>query len=121
MRRPEERPDAGLARLDCVRCDRRELPDGYDVYRTTPTFEAGKIPAALLSRHSTKRGVWGRIRVQSGRLLYRIHEPYCEEQLLESGASGLVLPEVEHEVEPLGPVEFVVEFYRARTPKETNP
>ena len=98
--------------LDCVRCDRRELPGGHVAYRRTPDFDESSVPAALRSRHGTKRGVWARIHVAEGRLRYRMHEPFDEETVLESGDVGVVLPGVEHEVGPVGPVRFHVEFYR---------
>jgi hypothetical protein len=51
--------------------------------------------------------------VESGRLRYRLHAPFDEDEILEPGAEGVVVPEVEHQVEPLGAVRFFVEFYRA--------
>ena len=58
--------------------------------------------------------MWGRIEVTGGpgSLRYRIHEPYDEEQLLRAGDVGIVLPEVEHEVEPIGELSFHVAFLR---------
>ena len=100
--------------LDCVRCDRREIPDGYAPYRTTASFCEGTVPRALLERHSTKAGVWGLIHVERGRLAYRSSAPAPCDVVLEAGAPGVVLPEVEHEVEPLGSVQFHLEFWRRR-------
>lgn len=99
--------------LDCRRCDERELPAGHVAYRRTAEFTESTVPSALLSRHGTKPGVWARIHVLEGVLLYRLLEPYEEEQRLEAGAVGIVLPGVEHEVRPLGQVRFFVEFHRA--------
>ena len=122
--------------LNCVLCDRQEIPNGYAPYRRTPLFTNDSIPKGLQSRHTTKKGVWGIIHVRSGSLRYRIHEPYCTETILvgDSGAfarasgrltpraiaspaenrqrQGIVLPEVEHEVEPIDNVEFFVEFWK---------
>lgn len=99
--------------LDCVRCDRRELPDGFAPYRRTAEFTEATIPRALLANHTTKRGVWGLIHVSRGRLEYRIAAPFDATVILAPGAPGVVLPEVEHCVAPLGPVAFVVEFWRS--------
>jgi len=99
--------------LDCLRCERRELPEGHAAYRRTATFREDAIPRGLLSRHRTARGVWARIHVESGSLLYRTFAPFDDEQRLDAGAVGVVLPDVEHEVEPCGAVSFHVEFYRA--------
>ena len=98
--------------LDCVRCDRRELPEGFVAYRRTPDFDASSLPGALRTRHSTKPGVWAQIHIAAGLLRYRTHEPFDDEVVLTPGDVGMVLPEVEHAVEPLGDVLVHVEFYR---------
>jgi tellurite methyltransferase len=98
--------------LDCGRCEAREMPAGHREYRRTATFTQATVPAALRSRHATKPGVWARIHVVAGSLRYRLFAPFDEVSLLEAGAAGVVLPEVEHRVETPGPVEFFVAFYR---------
>ena len=105
--------------LDCVRCDRREMPDDFAPYRRTASFTEATMPAALRRRHSTKRGVWGLIHVARGRLAYRVFEPVGTEEILEPGTNGVVIAEVEHAVEPLGEVEFFVEFWRLPTVSES--
>jgi len=99
--------------LDCVRCDRREMPDGFAPYRRTPSFTEATIPAALCGRHSTKRGVWACIHVVRGQLAYRVFEPFGTDETLDPDTLGIVVAEVEHAVKPLGEVEFFVEFWRA--------
>jgi tellurite resistance-related uncharacterized protein len=98
--------------LDCVRCDRREMPDGFAPYRRTPSFTEATMPAALRERHTTKRGVWARIHVVRGRLEYRVFEPFDTTEELAPGTDGVVIAEVEHAVAPIGEVEFHVEFWR---------
>ena len=98
--------------LDCKRCNARELPAGFVAYRRTAEFTESTVPRALLSRHTTKPGVWALIHVLEGTLLYRLLAPYDEEERLEAGAAGVVPPGVEHEVLPLGAVRFFVEFHR---------
>jgi len=100
------------AELGCKRCDERELPAGYVAYRRSAEFTESTVPAGLLSRHGTKHGVWAEIHVLAGTLLYRLRGPFDEEQRLAAGSVGIVLPGVEHEVEPVGAVRFFVEFYR---------
>jgi tellurite resistance-related uncharacterized protein len=96
--------------LDCVRCDRREMPEGYAPYRRTDTFTEASVPQGLLQRHATKRGVWALIHVARGALRYEIEALHSEESLVP-GSPGVVLPEVAHRVTPLGEVEFFVEFW----------
>ena len=43
---------------------------------------------------------------------YRILEPETEEHELAPGRDGIIEPEVDHQVEMLGPVRFFVEFLR---------
>ena len=88
------------------------LPLGCEAYRSTPVFTEATVPPGLLRSHRTAPGTWGLIHVLEGRLLYRVLEPLSERILDPSGAPGLVEPGVPHEVAPLGPVRFQVEFYR---------
>jgi tellurite resistance-related uncharacterized protein len=108
----EGRADKLGARFDCKACARRELPEGHTAYRRTETFDENTIPPGLRRSHSTRGAVWARIHVEQGRLRYRVHAPFDDEQVLEPAATGVVLPEIKHEVEPLGAVRFYVEFYR---------
>lgn len=91
----------------------KALPDDVEPYQRTAEFSQDTIPAGLRRSHTTKAGVWGRIHVLDGSLRYRILEPAPEEHRLEPGRDGVVEPGVAHEVEPLGPVRFFVEFLRA--------
>ena len=90
----------------------RELPPGLTAYRQTPVFTEATLPAALRSRHRTKAGVWGVITVLEGRLKLRRLDPPSE-TTLDGPADAVVAPEEPHEVEPLGPVRFFVEFRAA--------
>ena len=79
-------------------------------YKTTPVFDENTLPAGLRREHRTKAGVWGVIRVLGGRLRYRTLE-HVSEVILDPDHPGLVLPDVPHLVEPLGPMRMQVEFY----------
>jgi tellurite resistance-related uncharacterized protein len=88
------------------------LPAGMVAYRRTPIFDQDTIPAGLRREHRTAAGVWGLIVVIEGRLRFRaLHSP--NETILEPGSPIAVAPEQPHEVAPVGPVRFFVEFYRA--------
>jgi len=100
------------SRIECAACGERRWPEHARPYKRTGEFDAISVPAGLLARHTTKRGVWARIHVLAGRLRYRIHEPFELEEIIEPGCPGVVLPEVPHEVEPIGDVRFFVEFHR---------
>ena len=92
--------------------DARAMPPGCEMYRSSPVFTEATVPAGLLREHSTAPGTWALIRVVEGRLLYRVRDPASDRVLDPSGAPGLVEPGVPHEVAPLGPVRFQVEFHR---------
>jgi tellurite resistance-related uncharacterized protein len=79
-------------------------------YRSTPVFDENTLPAALRSRHRTKAGVWGVIRVTEGSLKLTYLDPPSE-VILTPERFGLVLPEQPHLVEPLGPIKMQVDFY----------
>lgn len=93
-----------------------ELPSDVRSYRRTAEFTESTVPAGLLRSHTTKAGAWGLIRVLEGQLAYRITDPRrapAELVLTPATAAGVVEPTILHEVEPLGPVRFYVEFFRA--------
>jgi tellurite resistance-related uncharacterized protein len=98
--------------LDCVRCDRFELPDSFVAYKRTAEFDERNVPAGLRRDHSTKAGVWAKIVVLDGTLRYCV-DALQREFELSHRRDGIVVPEVPHHIEPVGPVRFYVEFYRA--------
>ncbi|OKH18590.1 DUF1971 domain-containing protein [[Limnothrix rosea] IAM M-220] len=89
-----------------------KLPDHLVAYKKTPEFTEISTPQSLRHGHNTKAGVWGKIVVLAGQLIYRILEPTVEEIVLTSGQVGIVEPTVRHEVVPGDDGRFYVEFYR---------
>jgi tellurite methyltransferase len=102
--------------LDCVLCDRFEMPSGYAAYKRTAELDESSIPAGLTRDHTTKPGVWAVIHVLAGRLHYIVESPLARDEILEPGRDGVVVPEVPHRVAALGAVRFFVEFHRAAEP-----
>ena len=100
-------------RLDCVRCDQLEFPEGLHEYKRTPDFTESTIPAGLLRDHSTKPGVWGLIRIEEGSLVYTVQLPEERSFLLTAESPGVVVPEMKHNVRATAPVRFHVAFFRA--------
>ncbi len=109
---PEGRASRIGLPLECVLCDRFEVPDGFAPYMRTPELDETSIPAGLLKDHSTKPGVWGQIHVLAGQLRYIVEPPLARELVVDPGAPGIVVPEVLHRVAPIGEVKFFVEFHR---------
>lgn len=88
-----------------------DWPPGLVATRRTPDFTEATIPAGLRRAHSTAAGVWARLHVLEGGLLFR-DLVSGEERSLAPGIHALIFPERRHEVEPLGAVRFYVEFLR---------
>src|SRR5262245_10504508 len=95
---PEGRQSQIGIEIDCVGCDQRTIPAGYEPYRRTPLFDETSVPEALLRDHSTKRGIWARIRVTQGSLDYYTQAPFNSHERLTPLSSGVVVPEVAHHV-----------------------
>lgn len=90
------------------------MPSDARPYRRTEIFTEATVPSALLKAHSTKQDVWALIHVVEGRLAYRICDPTrptCDEVLTPDTPPGVIEPAILHEVAPLGPVRFYVEFH----------
>ncbi len=109
---PRERERRLGSMLDCPGCDRAEIPEGYAPASRTREFDQDTIPEALKRDHDTKPGVWGVIHVSEGRLAYRVRPPLESHREVAAGDTAVVVPEVLHSVEALGPVRFHVEFLR---------
>jgi tellurite methyltransferase len=97
--------------LDCVRCERFELPAHFEPYRQSPVFTQDTVPAALQKNHTTRHGVWGKIHVLEGRLRYVVDGWGTDTVLTPDTPQGIVVPEVPHYVRAEGPVRFYVEFH----------
>ena len=95
------------------------LPPGLTAYRRTPVFDQDTIPPGLRREHRTGPGVWGLITVVAGQLRFRIPAAAVD-TVLTADRPGVVAPEQVHQVEPLGPVQFFVEFYRRPPPPEVG-
>ncbi|MEP6879062.1 MAG: DUF3565 domain-containing protein [Nitrosospira sp.] len=98
--------------LNCIRCDKFELPNSFIAYKKTPVFTEKSLPGALKKDHATRVGVWGKIIVAEGKLRYRVPALQADMEL-SPDKIGIVVPEVLHNVEPLGTIRFFVEFYKA--------
>lgn len=89
----------------------KQLPSEVRSYKKTPVFTQDSIPKGLLQNHNTKAGVWGKISVLKGELLYVLEET-GEQTILTPERFGISKPQERHRVKPLGEVAFFIEFYR---------
>jgi tellurite methyltransferase len=111
VRRPWVTSEAGRRRtlgqmLNCVRCDRLELPAAAVPGARTEHALPGADAKAIDDRAAP--GVWHVIVVRDGRLRLQV-EAMRIDAPLAPGANGVVPPELDYRLEPLGPVRFAVE------------
>lgn len=88
------------------------MPDSVKHYKSTPDFTELTVPAALKRDHTTAAGVWAKINVLEGEIVYCITELVQEQIDLTVGVDGVIEPLVKHHVIVAGPVKFRVDFYR---------
>jgi len=88
-----------------------ELPPTVQQVRVTPTFDAESVPAGLLSAHRIASGVWGRLVVHTGSVVFAL-EPDGERRAVNAGEHQVIEPNTPHHVEPTADASFAVEFYR---------
>lgn len=90
----------------------KPLPENVQPYQETQRFTEYTMPAGLRKRHMIKPGTWGLIKVNKGQLRLRLLGVPEEAVTLTPERAGVIPPEVPHEVEPLGEVEFYVQFLK---------
>jgi tellurite resistance-related uncharacterized protein len=108
---PEGRAARIGTTLDCPLCERAEMPDSLRSVRATPIWDQDTMPAGLRRAHRITAGAWGRIVVHDGRLRFAARTSLAIDVALGNGESQAIPPGVEHEVEPLGAVHFIIEFF----------
>lgn len=97
------------------------LPSDVIAYSTTPDFTQDTVPDKLLSRHNTKPGVWGKLKILDGDLVYVIDDLGDLRLPLQAGETGVIVPQQYHHLELTGPVRFRVTFLKAHTSVEAGP
>ena len=96
--------------LNCVRCDRLELPD-HLVLLQRLECRHGEMPQELQAGLATQAGIWTRILVQEGQLICHMREPLANRLIGTPLAELLIPPEVLYSIESAPPLCFVVEYY----------
>lgn len=104
--------------LECLYCNMPQLPAHAEVFKTTPEYTERTIPEGMLDDHRTRAGVWGRIVVREGKLMYSLADSHGGTWVLRPGVDGVIAPGVGHWVAPNGRVRFVIEFLRAADDEE---
>ena len=91
--------------------DEPRLPAQLLEARRTPLFDFATVPGALASSHRTT--VWAELRVQAGAVRYiDLEGDAPRDERLEAGDSAVIVPGIEHQVEPSTDARFYVQFFR---------
>jgi len=98
------------APVDCVDCDRAELPVRLRLVRSTPEWDERTIPAALRRSPRAAANTWARIVVTSGQLNFRAATDPPLQTVVNASRSQPIPPGVEHQVQPVGSVRFSIDF-----------
>jgi len=87
------------------------LPTQLLEARRTPVFGAATMPEALAVSHRTT--VWAELRVQEGSVQYTdLVGDETRNERLDAGNSAVIVPGVEHQVEPSTDARFYIQFFR---------
>jgi len=92
--------------------DTNDIPDGFELTRTTDVFDNDTAPAGLLRAHRVADSVWARLLVHSGTLRFVFEDEPSAPITVPAGGMQAIPPGRLHHVEFEGPARFAVEFYR---------
>jgi hemoglobin len=87
------------------------LPPELVEARRTPRFDHATLPGPLAASHRTT--VWGELRVETGSVRFTELEGDAPRDVrLEPGGTAVIVPDVEHQVEPSTDAVFYIQFFR---------
>jgi len=100
-------------KIECKKCASLVFPDRLKKYKQTPSFTENSVPKGFLRAHSTKKGTWGKIVIETGMLHYVIDHLENKSLVLDEETPGIISPTMIHHVEANWDVSFHIEFYTA--------
>lgn len=91
--------------------DQPMLPAHLVEARRTPLFDYATLPDSLATSHRTT--VWAEFRVQAGTVRFVDLEGEApRDERLDVGDTAVIVPGVEHQVEPSTDAQFYIQFFR---------
>lgn len=78
----------------------------------TEVYTEESMPDEIRSSQGIEANTWAMVRVLKGRIILRTHGDDAREEDLSPAAPGIIEPQVPHELEPEGAVEFYVQYFR---------
>ncbi len=101
------------APLECPLCDRAELPEGLDMLRSTPSWDAGSMPPGLRKEHRLAAGIWAVLTVEEGEVRFRSPAlSGAADVTVAAGSTQAVPPEAPHTVELAPGTRFHLDILR---------
>lgn len=92
--------------------DPEPLPPGLEHVRTTDVFDNITVPSGLLRSHRVAHGVWGRLLVHSGTIVFVVDDEADHPIAVRAGGTVAIPPGRQHHLELDEPATFAVEFHR---------
>ncbi|MCP5207004.1 MAG: DUF3565 domain-containing protein [Hahellaceae bacterium] len=97
--------------LNCVCCDRLEMPGSLSMIKQTMHFTESTMPKYLIQGHMLEKGCWAKIVVLEGALGYSRLSPANEKRHIDSSHPDTIAPNQVISLKPEGPVLFYLELY----------
>lgn len=88
----------------------KDLPDNVRAYQKK-AYTHKTTPGMMKNDHRVRAGVWGKIVVQKGEVIYEIPE-HEETHTLTPDLPGVIEPLVFHRIDPQPGARFYLELYR---------
>lgn len=98
--------------LELALTERNELPPDLVHVRTTDVFDNETVPKGLLRAHRVADGVWGRLVVHTGVVVFVFEDNAKHPIDVEPGERVVIPPGRLHHLELDGLATFAVEFHR---------
>ena len=88
-----------------------ELPEAVRAYQKTQIFTDKTTPGMMKNDHRVRSGVWAKIVVQKGEVIYEVPERN-ESTTVTADSPAIVEPLVTHRILPQSGARFYLEYYR---------
>ena len=96
--------------LNCVRCDRRELPLELQRIQLIQFRQSDDFPAELGQGHATAIGVWSQLRVHQGQVRLWLQTLEPAELTLVASEQISIPPQVRFQLKPGSDAQFDLEY-----------
>ena len=89
----------------------KELPADVNAYQKSRVYTDRTTPGMMKNDHRTRAGVWGKIVVEKGEVVYEIPED-GETHTLTPDQPGVIEPLKFHRIDPQPGAKFYLELHR---------